>query len=411
MLEGLDTINWSSLTHAHGAATNVPGLLRSLLSDNAEVRMGAVSDLHEHIWHQGTVYSASAAAVPFLYELLAHSDVQDKDGVVSLLGSIATGEGALAYEIRAVGEEMCRRLLGQRGTSLEVELEKEAAWMDALHRAVSAGLRNLLPYLSNTEGLAAMVADVLGDYPEHSSWIVPEIDAALASESDEHVRQCLSESKVCLLTGSRPEVPKDATPAERARWTFAHPRNSYDDGIRVVELLLTGRDISQLSSEELFLLAQGYNWRCDQVKAFETTKVGLTREPHSAEWLALAGRYLRSAYLNDLPKYLAACHESIAAGVGPTAFWHLLMADQFIRMATGERGLDSLWFLPYPMPYPEFLRPAAEALEAALSCEPGLRDQEAARGWVGDWNTRFAAVLEEPEFKHLLWLKGVEQQR
>ena len=36
MLEGLDTINWASLTHAHGAATNVPGLLRSLLSENAE---------------------------------------------------------------------------------------------------------------------------------------------------------------------------------------------------------------------------------------------------------------------------------------------------------------------------------------------------------------------------------------
>jgi hypothetical protein len=32
MLEGLDTIDWS-LTHAHGPATDVPGLLRPLLSE------------------------------------------------------------------------------------------------------------------------------------------------------------------------------------------------------------------------------------------------------------------------------------------------------------------------------------------------------------------------------------------
>ncbi len=401
MLESLDTVNWASLTHAHGEATNVPGLLRSLLSEDGDVRMQACAELHANIWHQGTVFPASAAAIPFLFELLADPDDRVRGCAVSLLGCIATGEGILAYEIRTNGEEMCRRILGKRGKSLEGELEQEAAWMDAIHRGVSPGLRHLLPYLSDREGLAALVADTLGHFPEHASWLVPAIDAALASESDEHVRQFLAESKVCLITGSPPEEPKDAPPAERARWIFAHPRKSFDDGYRVVEVLLAGRVISKLSSEKLFLLAQGYNWSSDQAKAFETAKLGLVREPHSTEWLALAGRYIRNAFVNDLPQYLTACHECIAAGVGPVAFWHLLKADQFIRMATGERGLDSLWFLPYPMSHPEFLRPAAEALEAALDCEPGLREQDAARSWVGDWNTRFAAVLQESTFSHL----------
>ena len=49
MLEGLDRINWATLTHAHGAVTNVPGLLRSLLSDNADVRMQACAELLEDI--------------------------------------------------------------------------------------------------------------------------------------------------------------------------------------------------------------------------------------------------------------------------------------------------------------------------------------------------------------------------
>jgi hypothetical protein len=46
--------------------------------------------------------------------------------------------------------------------------------------------------------LAALVAQVLGNFPEHRSWLVPAIDAALASESDEYVRQVLAESKARL---------------------------------------------------------------------------------------------------------------------------------------------------------------------------------------------------------------------
>ena len=77
MLEGLDTIDWSSLTHAHGPATDVPELLRSLLSKDADVRLQACAELHEKIWHQGTVYSASAAVVPFLFDLLTHPDIPE----------------------------------------------------------------------------------------------------------------------------------------------------------------------------------------------------------------------------------------------------------------------------------------------------------------------------------------------
>lgn len=199
MLEGLDRINWATLTHAHGEATNVPQLLRSLLSENAEVRMEAFAELHEHIWYQGTVFPASAAAVPFLYELLTNPDVKDKEGIVSLLACIATGEGILAYEIRTNGEETCRRTFRERGKSLAVELEQEAAWMDAIHCAVSAGLRHMLPYLSMPDvGNNALIAETLGHFPEQASWLLPAIDAVMASEADDHVRQVLTESKARL---------------------------------------------------------------------------------------------------------------------------------------------------------------------------------------------------------------------
>jgi hypothetical protein len=200
-----------------------------------------------------------------------------------------------------------------------------------------------------------------------------------------------------------PEAPKDASPADQARWIFEHPRDGWrDDGQRVVELLLAGRDVSGLSSEELRLLAKGYNFWGHNAKAFETAKLGLAREPHSTELLLLARLYVWNAFLNDLPRYLSACDACIAAGIGPAAFWHLLKAVHFTRVATGEFELEEFeWSPGHPILHPEFLPLAAEALEAALAAEPGLREQEAVRGWVGDWNTSFAAVLQEPAFSHL----------
>ena len=201
MLEGLDTIDWASLRHAHGPAADVPELLRSLLSQDPDVRLQACADLHERIWHQGTVYPASAAAIPFLFELLTCPGVHDPGWAASLLGCIATGEGWLQYGLRVDGEQSLRRRLARQGRSLEEALEEERAVMKAIHRDVAAGLGHLLPYLSDREGLGSLVAETLGNFPEHGSWLVPAIDAALASESDEHVRKVLAESKARLTDG------------------------------------------------------------------------------------------------------------------------------------------------------------------------------------------------------------------
>ena len=195
MLEALETIDWAKLTHAHSEASNVPRLLRSLLSEDADLRINALSTLHEQIWHQGDVNPASATAVPFLYELLTHSDVQDKWAIVSLLGSIATGEGAWERNLRNDGEERCRTILARQGQSLEQKLTDEAVALKAIHRNVSEGLQHLLVYLSDREGLAPLVALALGNFPEHASWLVPAIDAALESESDDHIRDVLTESR------------------------------------------------------------------------------------------------------------------------------------------------------------------------------------------------------------------------
>lgn len=205
MLEGLDAIDWRSLRHAHGPAADVPRLLRSLASEDADPWMEAGADLYETIWHQGTVYTASAAAVPFLFELLGHGGGPDPGRPVSPAGcaaslvcSIATGEGSVRYGVRVDGEDAMRTRLARLGRSLEEAISEERAVTEAIQRGVSAGLRRLLPFVSYGEGLGPLVADTLGGFPEHAEWLVPAIDAALAAETDGQVRKALAESRTRL---------------------------------------------------------------------------------------------------------------------------------------------------------------------------------------------------------------------
>jgi hypothetical protein len=170
----------------------------------------------------------------------------------------------------------------------------------------------------------------------------------------------------------------------------------------VVELLLANRDATELSVDELDLLARGYNWWGKHLEAFGAARLNLARLPPTAERLRLAGMYASNAFCNDLAGLVTACDVCIEDALGPAAFWQMLKADQYIAFATGESELEDFeWSPGDPILHPEFLRPAAEALDAALASSPGLREDESARGWVGDWNVRFAAVLRQPEFSHL----------
>lgn len=95
MLEGLDAIQWGELSHAYGEADDVPELIRALASDSAKARHDALYALYGNIWHQGTVYEATAYAVPFLGELLASPEVMEKHRILFLLSALARGNSYL----------------------------------------------------------------------------------------------------------------------------------------------------------------------------------------------------------------------------------------------------------------------------------------------------------------------------
>ncbi|MBC6468843.1 hypothetical protein [Actinomadura alba] len=114
MLEGLDTVDWAKLSHAYGPAEDVPDLLRGLVSEDDEVRGEAIYELCGTIYHQGTVYSASAPAVPFLTRLAVHAPLR-RDDVLMLLSEMVIGNdidgGVSIAQVRTAVEDALPRLL------------------------------------------------------------------------------------------------------------------------------------------------------------------------------------------------------------------------------------------------------------------------------------------------------------
>jgi hypothetical protein len=61
----LGAVDWPSVSHAYGPASDTPGHLRALLAEDP-ARVAAYAELNGSIWHQNTVYEATVAAVPIL---------------------------------------------------------------------------------------------------------------------------------------------------------------------------------------------------------------------------------------------------------------------------------------------------------------------------------------------------------
>ena len=194
MLDGLDAIDWGSLSHAYGEASDVPQIIRSLLSP--AVSEDAAYELYGNIWHQGTVYPATAAVVPFLYEILAAPEVTGRSGIAHLLACIAAGRGYLeVHAVSPFGEKAWREILAKRGESLEEAMAREAAVTVSVRRAASLGLPALVPFLRDDEPeIRRAVASALGEYPEYATLSLPALTASAEREVDEEARDAIREA-------------------------------------------------------------------------------------------------------------------------------------------------------------------------------------------------------------------------
>lgn len=187
MLEGLDHIRWDQLSHAYGEATEVPGLLRALASDKKEVWDDALYQLYGNIWHQGTVYQATAYAVPFLIELLKIPSVVCKADILALLQALASGSSYLD-----VHQDKDWFHHERKTEEFQAEMRRERGWVRAAHLAVVEGTPVYLELLSHPEAsVRAMAPFVLAACAERAEEIEPALRARFATESDPEVKASL----------------------------------------------------------------------------------------------------------------------------------------------------------------------------------------------------------------------------
>ncbi len=177
MLAGLDDVNWRHLEHAYGTAEEVPRWLRSLASQ--EVESDAFTQLSLSLYHQGTVYSASATAVPFLIELLTSTPLRGKEGILGLLADMARGD-AYHRQHYSYYSEACRQ-----DPAFQQQLAEEVLWVQRTREAVRQGLPVYLKFLADADPHLRMeAAYTLAQLTVDAATILPGLISRLEQEDD-----------------------------------------------------------------------------------------------------------------------------------------------------------------------------------------------------------------------------------
>ncbi len=217
MLDGLDSVAWSQLTHAYGTATDVPDQIRGLVSAGKKTREKALWKLYGNIFHQGTRYQASPHAVPFLVQLVAAPETPDRPEIVYLLVSLALGyeesllPGGLdvAAWRRSVAESESEMSVAERadcdryGYGPQVDLD--------CYDAARQGVPALLDLLADGEArLRRAAAYALAWFPEDALRSLPALRERLAQESGD-----IDVANLLLAIGllARTSGAADASPA------------------------------------------------------------------------------------------------------------------------------------------------------------------------------------------------------
>lgn len=195
MLGGMDSIDWSSLTHAYGNASDVPGQLRALAANAGSAQDEAIAALFGNVWHQGSVYEASAHVVPFLVELAATTSVEKRAVILVLIANIATGSS-----FRAAHESL-DSWAKRRGTpEHEAQKARELEWVRAARDAVQQHADTLISLAASDSDVdvracaAHVLAALVAKEPER---ITPTVLALLKQEQASVVRATLSRALGC----------------------------------------------------------------------------------------------------------------------------------------------------------------------------------------------------------------------
>ncbi|WP_329094717.1 hypothetical protein [Streptomyces sp. NBC_01439] len=214
LLAGLDDVDWAGLSHAYRSAHDVPGHIRALCGSDDEARKEAFSRLFSSIFHQGSRYSASPFAVPFLARIAVGGPAAARENAMWLLTRLAvdwhdeydvtTGINVAGWRAAAaeVGPEVSlpwyeEQLAAEPDPDKRAELQEMRDWVAAgnspdsrwsalqSYDAVLAELPSLLVLLDDADAcLRTRIAYLLAWFPEFSATSLPRLLALATHERD-----------------------------------------------------------------------------------------------------------------------------------------------------------------------------------------------------------------------------------
>ncbi|MEV0901744.1 hypothetical protein [Actinoplanes sp. NPDC049802] len=212
----VNAVDWPSLLDAHGAASDVPAALHAIWSDDADLRRRAYQFLVRRLVHQGSRFPASAAAVPFLIDVVADVAAPDRFAAVQLLRMIAIGderywltelpdpavqrdeaarrarlslselEAEHAAWVAAADTEQERRARETRGMFTDFEADRDAAQWDATaYDAVRTGVAVFVAALDSADPAVRLhTTHLLAFFPEARDTVVPALTRLVRSDAD-----------------------------------------------------------------------------------------------------------------------------------------------------------------------------------------------------------------------------------
>jgi hypothetical protein len=201
-LSGLDEVPWAALGHAHGSAEDVPDLIRGLAGDDGwdELLDELIGD---DLLHQGSCYSATAPAIPFLVELIGSLDVRRRLHLyVDLLAAAQQwGDSLVADAPKA---------------SVQQRLASPDAWTAEVNAAVGESLPRLLArWDDEVPAVQFVLAALSGLFPQHGQVVVDRI-IALANQLHGTAQGACLDLAVALVRGRDEETRRRA--ADISTW-------------------------------------------------------------------------------------------------------------------------------------------------------------------------------------------------
>lgn len=180
MLNGLHDIDWENLHHAYGPAIDTPWHIRALTSVDGGVREYALIELHQTIWHQGTVYEVTSYAIPFLILLLSQPKIQGKDRILGLLACCARGNPAYTEF-----DEWYKTVCVKEGKDFNQEVEQSQIVVKRAKDAVQAGIPQYVSLLEHPDKKIRLSAvEVLTTQYDNPEIVLPAIRRCLFQEDN-----------------------------------------------------------------------------------------------------------------------------------------------------------------------------------------------------------------------------------